>query len=139
MSIAYKCDRCGKLYECYDEKAMQYANKPMIFTCSTSIHKHDHSADLCENCYESFMEWWNKPTMNPLKLSKDSPYICTVSGDEYICMGGCGFKSGTQCMDDCEEEGACRYRALPPECEEEPGADPPETVDCIKMEREEDK
>ena len=64
-----------------------------------------------------------KPTINPLKLSKDSPYICTVTGDEYICMGGCGFKSGTQCMDD--EDNQCRYRALPPECEEEPGADPP--------------
>lgn len=133
MSIAYKCDRCGKLYENYNEKIVQYSGKPMIFTCSTSIAKHDHSADLCKQCFESFMEWWDKPTMNQLNLSKDSPYICTVTGNEYICMGGCGYKSGTQCMDD-SEDSPCQFRALPPECEE-PGADPPETVDCIKQGR----
>jgi len=133
MSIAYKCDRCGKLYENYNEKIVQYSSKPMIFTCSTSITKHDHSADLCKQCFESFMEWWDKPAMNQLKISEDSPYICTVTGDEYICMGGCGYKSGTQCMD-ADEDSPCQYRTLPPE-NEEPGADPPETVDCIKMGR----
>ncbi|MBO7450230.1 MAG: hypothetical protein J6U54_07640 [Clostridiales bacterium] len=130
MSIAYKCDRCGKLYS---EKPQNYNYKPMILTCSTNGNRHDHSADLCNECFDSFMEWWDKPTINPLKLSKDSPYICTVTGNEYICMGGCGFKSGTQCMDDSEDT-PCQFRALPPDVEE-PGADPPETVDCIKQGR----
>lgn len=133
MAIAYKCDRCGKLFELYSEKKQNYNSKPAIFTCSTNITRHDHFADLCDNCFESFMEWWDKPTINPLKLSKDSPYICTVTANEYICMGGCGFKSGIQCMDD-DEDSSCQFRVLPPDAEE-PGADPPETIDCIKQGR----
>jgi hypothetical protein len=131
MSIAYKCDRCGKFY---DENSKNHAGEPRIFTtCSISSSKYDHRADLCEECYESFMEWWNKPTVKRFHISEDSPYICTVTGDDYICMGGCGYKSGTQCMDDCEDS-PCQYRTLPPDSEE-PGADPPETIDCIKQGR----
>ena len=128
MALAYKCDRCGKFYS---EESQKYPYNPMIFIWNGNVC--DHSADLCEDCYESFMEWWNKPTVKRFHISNDSPYICTVTGDEYVCMGGCGYKSGTQCMDD-NEDSTCGYRALSPNIEE-PGADPPETVDCIKQGR----
>lgn len=112
MATAYKCDRCGKFY---DEELQKYPYNPMIFICSGNVC--DHSADLCEACYESFMVWWNKPTVKRFHISNDSPYICTVTGDEYVCMGGCGYKSGTQCMDD-SEDSTCGYRALSPNIEE---------------------
>ena len=126
MAKALCCDRCGKYYKYIGEKFPNLI--PRTYDIVT-----DRTLDICDDCYEAFMEWWNKPTMNQLKLSKDSPYICTVTGNEYVCMGGCGYRSGLQCMDDSEDT-PCQFRALPPDAEE-PGADPPETVDCIKMGR----
>lgn len=43
---AYKCDRCGKLYERQVEKIL-YVGK-----------KGEGPLDLCPQCTESFEEWW---------------------------------------------------------------------------------
>lgn len=56
MSQALKCDRCGKLYECYDGvEFLQGGNKyRSLFFLGKGQYK---SFDLCEDCMKDAKEW----------------------------------------------------------------------------------
>lgn len=49
---AYKCDRCGKLFEEY--KGQGTAD---FFNISRNPHMSDNCLDLCPNCNAELQEW----------------------------------------------------------------------------------
>lgn len=49
---AYKCDRCGKLYE-KQEKSSIFNVTKKIFVLGTAYQQ-----DLCSECAKSLEEWW---------------------------------------------------------------------------------
>ncbi len=54
MSIANKCDRCGMLYE-YD-----FQNYLHSYYVGKDCHPYeDERLDLCPNCQEKLVEWFN--------------------------------------------------------------------------------
>lgn len=57
MSDAYKCDRCGRMFE-----ARGFINYITVVPTSrngyTLLEK--ASGDMCDECSESFEEWWNE-------------------------------------------------------------------------------
>ena len=59
MSLARKCNRCGKLYEYYPSgKKMQYnAVRRVAMSGGYSIREQDSVLDLCEDCMSSFNLW----------------------------------------------------------------------------------
>ena len=69
MSKAKKCDRCGKLYECSScdggtEATLAISNggtRNVIFYCSSYS-----DLDLCSDCLDSFIHWWNNETVIPI-------------------------------------------------------------------------
>lgn len=54
MSIARKCDRCGRFYESSSKSRVVYEYYPN----STSHTK--NGGDMCPKCAEKFAKWWNK-------------------------------------------------------------------------------
>lgn len=50
------CDRCGKIIDV--EEGFHLATSKN----GTGLCKEHMSVDLCEECYESLMEWYKEPT-----------------------------------------------------------------------------
>lgn len=65
MSLAKKCDRCGKLYEHYkkDKEGNDCYNAlyPVCFDEAKNHHVRWNSKDLCPECRDSFDEWLHLP------------------------------------------------------------------------------
>lgn len=61
MATAYKCDRCGALYEGYVERS---GDEVRMIKRITSNDPHidgmTKPVDLCENCWKKFDAWFNK-------------------------------------------------------------------------------
>lgn len=51
---AFKCDRCGKLFEDYQERKME-GNYRII----PNKNGFAHSLDLCKDCNSSLQDWAN--------------------------------------------------------------------------------
>mgnify|MGYP004457703953 CR=1 FL=1 len=73
MSIACKCERCGKFYEPNqnDEACVPTIAKPVEFNAITLVYK-DYKInnvafvgfsrmDICPECAHSFTKWWTNP------------------------------------------------------------------------------
>lgn len=54
MGSAYKCDRCGKLYE---KNAVAARKK---FKLTKLDEYRGRQLDLCESCMKSLEKWWEK-------------------------------------------------------------------------------
>ena len=73
MSIACKCERCGKLYEpnLDDEACVPTEVRPLAFNNVTLNHmtyKNNKNVyvgfsnmDICPACARSFTRWWTNP------------------------------------------------------------------------------
>lgn len=65
MAIARKCDRCGKLYEPYDDIELNGVPVEKIHTLSHGgddvkvVHKRTY--DLCQDCCLEFIKWMIDP------------------------------------------------------------------------------
>jgi rubredoxin len=63
MSRAYKCDRCGALYESYEGENRDDVLKPtqVMFRCTTKDrHYYDTQFfDLCQKCMKEILEIMN--------------------------------------------------------------------------------
>lgn len=103
MSKAYKCDRCGKLYE----KGEIWINEKFtILDVEGKIPK-----DLCATCYRDLEEWLRKSTVEPALTSnnncvKRSVYDCKyllpcISGEHIMYYGFCSSKD-TLCSELCD-------------------------------------
>lgn len=60
MSIAKKCDRCGRLYEQYNYKNdTKKINGLMTLNIDSGQHYFSHGPyDLCPECGKEFMDWF---------------------------------------------------------------------------------
>lgn len=60
---AYKCDRCGRLYEQeWKPEKIKFDGNNSIYLKKITFIKTDgwsETPDLCRNCMNSFMTWWN--------------------------------------------------------------------------------
>ena len=55
---AYKCDRCGKLYEYYDGiELVSGGYKFTIFSISNYFGIANEDYDLCPECMKSLIKW----------------------------------------------------------------------------------
>lgn len=63
MSRAYKCDRCGELYESYEGESRCDGLKPtkVMFRCTTKDGKYYDTQffDLCQKCMKEILEIMN--------------------------------------------------------------------------------
>ena len=57
MSAATKCDRCGKLFEHYDEQGNKVKRIKITRTTIVPLTNFDFSYDLCPECDEEFKKW----------------------------------------------------------------------------------
>lgn len=58
---AKKCDKCGKLYERYNEKKDSKKPNGFLFLNldeSGRYYAH-HGNDLCQKCMDELLAWWN--------------------------------------------------------------------------------
>lgn len=57
---AYKCDRCGKLYELTPEQ-IKMRNRGVNYGIHNSFNS--YNLDLCDKCFDELQEWmtvyWN--------------------------------------------------------------------------------
>lgn len=62
MSLARKCDRCGKLYESYNVKdSTDKINALMLLNIDLKSAYFSHGPyDLCPDCSNEFMAWFKK-------------------------------------------------------------------------------
>ena len=73
MSIACKCERCGKLYEPKQDDEACVPNQPSSITFNTITLNHKNymtdsfacvgfsRMDICPTCARSFTMWWINP------------------------------------------------------------------------------
>lgn len=63
MSRAYKCDRCGALYESYEGENKYDVLKPtkVMFRCTTKDRNYYDTQfyDLCQKCMKEILESMN--------------------------------------------------------------------------------
>ena len=63
MAIRYLCDRCKKLVKSTYENHINNATTNVFYiTSSLSQEPYQDYLDLCEDCYKSFLNWWEHPT-----------------------------------------------------------------------------
>lgn len=63
MGRAYKCDRCGKLYDLSTEDEDNYGVctlKRQAWTADNIEYIPDRKLDLCPDCCNELDEWMNK-------------------------------------------------------------------------------
>ena len=53
---ARKCDRCGKLYE-----TPKQPRKYKIALCSPTKSHYRRDLDICSDCHEELVQWFDKP------------------------------------------------------------------------------
>lgn len=69
MADAKKCDRCGKLFEPYNNDAgckvpTRYMNILLRNTLiNQASYKEPRDYDLCKECNDSFLKWLSKPSV----------------------------------------------------------------------------
>lgn len=54
MAMVYKCDRCGKVF---DDPNVGGGQGPFVWDGTKSIDQ--EYADLCVDCYNSLVQWWD--------------------------------------------------------------------------------
>lgn len=62
MANAYKCDRCGCLFESFDKNLNPIKDHTEDYTLEIKkigryVHTHDTRFDLCPNCYEKLAKF----------------------------------------------------------------------------------
>lgn len=76
---AYKCDRCGVLYE---SGKLKHGDIIKIITPQISFRESLEDApghfDLCNRCYGEFIDWFNLYHNGHLKLSNDNTFKMVV-------------------------------------------------------------
>ena len=60
MSKAYKCDRCGKLYEPNNSERISFDGRPLSTLAIGDYNSQSfHSPfDICQECAKEFVTWW---------------------------------------------------------------------------------
>lgn len=96
MADAKKCDRCGKLFEPYNNDAgckvpTRYMNILLRNTLiNQASYKEPRDYDLCKECNDSFLKWLSKPSVvngNPSCFGEydDKEYGCISCPVEQEC------------------------------------------------------
>lgn len=62
---AYKCDRCGKLFEKYEGQGTR-----MFYAITTDLCSSGNGLDLCPKCNDELQEWVDKFAI--IKADKES-------------------------------------------------------------------
>ena len=77
MSIARKCDRCGKLYEEYNANPHEYkVNGFNLLTIRTEYSTYEHPRqDLCKDCMSELICWFLNPRFEGRNLTDDEAKI----------------------------------------------------------------
>ncbi len=57
MGFAMKCDRCGLLYEEYEDGAWNYGVQTFCRVCEDNTIKVHDTYDLCPDCMAKFNVW----------------------------------------------------------------------------------
>lgn len=60
MSKAYKCDRCGKLYELEPGGRVTFDGGPVVLLAvgSNDLYSVHSPFDICARCAVDFIYWW---------------------------------------------------------------------------------
>ena len=94
MSTALKCDRCKNYFD-YDPSAknnfIAFGHKDII------IGKNFPVKDICPNCMEQFMTWFENPDNNDKEYQKALEAIKTYAKYEDPCES-CHTKHCEQCI-----------------------------------------
>lgn len=67
MSRACRCDRCGEFYSNRNVVVGEItinSNPPIRRNVIFEINGTNQCPDLCQECKNSFIEWWHKPQTN---------------------------------------------------------------------------
>lgn len=82
MSIAKKCDRCGKFYEEYNAKPNEYkVNGFCLVTIRTEHSSYKHPwQDLCKDCMSELICWFLNPRFEGRNLTDEEAKIY----DEWV-------------------------------------------------------
>lgn len=79
MSVAYQCDRCGKLCAIENDKQkihMIVANYRDVYGCENRHYEEMIRLDICEECNNSLIKWLGT------KGDHDGRNICTEPAEE---------------------------------------------------------
>lgn len=62
MSKAYKCDRCGKLYELEPGGRATFDGGPVVLLAvgGNDLYSVHSPFDICASCAVDFIYWWNE-------------------------------------------------------------------------------
>lgn len=61
MAIRYQCDRCKRFIKNTYETTINNAKDLCFYISSNQMEDDQDFHDLCEDCYQSFIRWWNAP------------------------------------------------------------------------------
>ena len=80
---AYKCDRCGKLFEGYDQNLNPTKDHSEDYVLKISkkgrySNAHDKCFDLCPKCYKEFADF----LMLKVESKEDKPHYVAESEDK---------------------------------------------------------
>lgn len=82
MSKAYKCDRCGTLYESYDRNLNPIKDHSEDYVLEIKkkgqySNAHDKCFDLCPKCYKEFADF----VLLKVESEEDKPHYVAESED----------------------------------------------------------
>lgn len=81
MSVAYQCDRCGKLCAIDNDKQKIHtitANYRDVYGCENRHYEEMISLDICDECNDSLIKWLGT------KGDSDGREVCTGSAEKGI-------------------------------------------------------
>lgn len=66
MASAFKCDRCGSLYDKfdYDIKFTESKGTYISNLCAGNKNWNSGPKDLCPDCARDFLVWWEHPDLS---------------------------------------------------------------------------
>lgn len=79
MSVAYQCDRCGKLCVIENDKQKIHtlvANYRDVYGCENRHYEEMIRLDICDECNDSLIKWLGT------KGDSDEREVCTGSAEE---------------------------------------------------------
>lgn len=81
---AYKCDRCGRLFEPYDEQYPKEKGEHYIGVYGfSSVRAY---TDICKPCMYKFTEWFNHPECDKKigSITSDDITDAVMKGEEIL-------------------------------------------------------
>lgn len=79
MSVAYQCDRCGRLYAIENDKQKIHTivvNYRDVYGCENRHYEEMIRLDICEECNDSLIKWLGT------KGDSDGREVCTGSAEK---------------------------------------------------------